>query len=113
MFNKSEDNLTTGRAGTLSAPNVKASGISAYSLTPSWDDVEGADYYEILFDSMLYSTIRATSLTFNDLQPESDYHFSVRAVGGDQVSEWTELNASTSADPYQFALRGVTAICTA
>ena len=50
MFNKSEDNLTTGRAGTLSAPKVKASEISAYSLTPSWDDVEGADYYEILFD---------------------------------------------------------------
>jgi hypothetical protein len=113
MFNKPEDNLTTGRAGILSAPNVKASEISAYSLTPSWDDVEGADYYEILFDSMLYSTIRATSLTFNDLQPESDYHFSVRAVGGDRVSEWTELNATTSADPYQFALRGVTAICTA
>lgn len=113
MFNKSKGNQTTGRTDVLSAPKVKTSESSAYSLTPSWDDVEGADYYEILFDSMLYSTIRATSLTFNDLQPESDYHFSIRAVDGDRVSEWTELKATTSVDPYQFALRGVTATCTA
>ena len=95
--------------GTLAAPKVQVTDKNqgAYTLTPSWDKVAGADYYEIEFNNMLYSTIRDTELLFEDLRPETPCTFKVRAVNASGVSDWTTLNVTTKSDPLEFALRGL------
>ena len=96
--------------GTLAAPTaaVDAADITAYTLKPTWAAVDNADYYEILFDSMTYSTIRDTELLFEDLRPETDYNFQIRAVNKDGYSDWTAFAATTKSDPLEFAIRGIT-----
>ena len=80
-----------------------------YSLTPSWQKVEGADYYEIEYDGQIYSTIRNTSLAFGDLKPETSHTFKVRAVNADGKSDWATIEATTKDNPLEFAIQGLTA----
>ena len=100
--------------GALNAPQatVTDEDCQAYTLTPSWTEVEGADYYEILFNDRIYSTIKGTSLLFEDLQPVTDYTFAVRAVNKSGASEWNEVKATTKSNPLEWALKGVTATTT-
>lgn len=95
--------------GNLVAPSVTFTddNVSAFTLTPSWQPVENADYCEIEYDGMVYSTIRGNQLLFDGLQPETDHSFKVRAVNADGVSPWTTAKARTKADPYQHALKGI------
>ena len=106
-FAPAEKMLT--KNGQLSAPkaNITEDNITAYTLTPSWEKAENADYYEIEYDGMLYSTIKNNCLLFGDLRPETDYSMKVRAVNKDGVSEWTVLTAKTKSDPLEFAIRGI------
>ncbi len=109
-------NPLASHKGTLSKPSdvaVTQENRKPYSLVPSWRKVDGADYYEILYDSMVYTGIRQNSLEFADLQPNTEYRFRVRAVNGDGHSDWTELQAKTSENPLEFAIKGITASCTA
>ena len=89
-------------------PQVTDSNITAYTLKPTWYPVAHADYYEIEFDSMLYSTIRDTELLFDDLQAETGYDFRIRAVNKDGYSDWASFQATTKSDPLEFAIRGIT-----
>lgn len=99
--------------GTLAAPVAEETQTAPYTLTPTWKPVDNADYYEVRFDSMTYSTIRNNSLLFEDLQPGTDYAFEVRAVNADGHSDWTAINAKTSKNPLEYALHGITATSTA
>lgn len=101
--------------GQLSAPEagISAENIKPYSLTPSWNKVDNADYYEIRFDDMVYSTITSDSLEFADLTPETDYTFSIRSVNADGASQWSDFSCRTADDPLQFAIRGIEGICSA
>lgn len=68
-FEPADRNLVS--TGTLSAPQnaqVSEQNREAYTLQPTWDKVPNADYYEIEFDGMLYTTIRDTHLLFEDLK---------------------------------------------
>ena len=100
--------------GTLTAPQAQVadSNATAYTLRPTWARVAQADYYEIAFDSMLYSTIRDTGLLFEDLQAETDYAFRIRAVNKDGRSEWAAFSGTTKADPLRFAIRGLSGSAT-
>lgn len=95
--------------GTLAAPSAQIApeDMEAYSLTPSWTPVENADFYEIEFHGLKYTNIRGTSLIFEDLTPETDYTFKVRAVNADGASPWTEIAARTKNNPLEFAIRGI------
>ena len=99
--------------GPLAAPLPANTKTEPYALTPQWKPVDGADYYEIRFDSVVYSTIRQTTLPFTDLTPGTDYAFQLRAVNADGCSPWTEFEAHTDKNPLEFALHGITATCTA
>ena len=59
--------------GALAAPAFDASAAkaNAYDLTPAWTAVPNADYYEVEYDGMTYSTIREPQLLFEALQPKS------------------------------------------
>ncbi len=84
------------------------SNATAYTLKPSWSKLANADFYELELDGMLYSTVKDNSLLFENLTPETRYEFKVRAVNNDGKSEWTNIAATTKADPLQFAIRGIT-----
>lgn len=96
-------------SGPLSVPNVTFTddNVKTYTLTPSWEKVQNADYYEIEYDGQLYSTITDQELTFDGLKPETDYSFKVRAVNKDGFSPWCAVKARTKADPYQFAVKNI------
>ncbi len=99
--------------GPLATPVANETVAAPYSLTPCWQPVENADYYEIRFDSMVYSTIRQNNLIFEDLLPGTDYSFELRAVNADGHSGWTTIKAKTNKNPLEFALHGITATSTA
>ena len=107
-FEPADRNLVS--TGTLSAPQnaqVSEQNREAYTLQPTWDKVPNADYYEIEFDGMLYTTIRDTHLLFEDLKADTPYAFKVRAVNKDGVSEWAEIQVKTKTNPLEFAIRGI------
>ena len=100
--------------GALKAPlpQIAQKSIGAFSLTPTWEKTANADYYEILFNGMTYSTIRQNQFTFNGLQPEQTYSFKIRAINKDNQSEWQDFIGKTKADPLQFAIKGIKAQAT-
>ena len=82
---KPKNNLKI-HAGKLSMPtNVEVldSNKTAYSLSLTWSAVSNADYYEIAFNGMRYTTIKSTHFSFENLQPETDYNFKIRAINKD------------------------------
>ena len=104
-------NKLLSQTGALTAPKAQITeeNTQAYTLTPSWEKVANADYYEIEFNGMLYSTIKDTKLLFEDLIPETAYSFKVRAVNKDGKSDWTTVEATTKSNPLEFAIKGITA----
>lgn len=110
-FSFAPDDRLLVSAGPLSAPEVAwpDSCIGTFTLTPAWKPAANADFYEVEFDNMLYSTIRGCSFTFEDLAPETEYKFKVRAVNKDGHSEWTMAEARTKSNPLEFAIQGIKA----
>lgn len=97
------------QTGALQAPQARITdeNAGAYTLTPTWEPVPGADYYEIESEGMIYSTIRQNSLTFEDLKVETDYAFRIRSVNASGASEWSSFSGKTKSDPLEFAIRGI------
>lgn len=100
--------------GALTAPKAVLTDehIQPYTLTPTWEAVPNADYYEIAFGDMVYSTITATELKFEDLKPETAYTLKIRAVNKDGKSDWATLLATTKSNPLEFAIHGIKATTT-
>lgn len=101
--------------GELAAPKVSVpdSLLEAYTLTPVWEPVANADYYEIEFGGQRYTTILGESLLFEDLVPVTDYAFKVRAVNADGASEWTDLTVTSASNPLEHAIQGIKGRCSA
>ena len=95
--------------GSLSAPlaQITKENTEAYTLKPTWNKIANADFYEIAFNDMLYSTIRDTELLFEDLNAETAYSFKIRSVNKDGYSDWSAFDATTKANPLEFALQGI------
>ena len=103
------------QTGTLSSPSnatVAETNSTAYFLKPTWKPVPNADYYEIDFQGMLYSTIKGTELLFENLNPETKYEFRLRSVNKSGTSDWTTFNAQTKNNPLEFALHNIAAATT-
>ncbi len=100
------DNLLRNH-GSLAAPALGKATVLPYSVTPRWNPVENADYYEVEFNGMNYSTVRGDSLLFTDLIPEKDYSFKIRAVNADGISPWTDLSVRTLDNPLANAIHGI------
>ncbi|MEL5895677.1 TIM-barrel domain-containing protein [Bacteroides sp. GD17] len=102
-------------SGMLTAPKAQITdeNTKAYTLNPTWAKVDNADFYEIEFDGMLYSTITDTELLFEGLKAETAYSFKIRAVNKDGVSDWAEFGATTKQNPLEFAITGIVGETTA
>ena len=97
--------------GALKTPAIlfAEENVEPYALTPSWELLPEADYYEIEFDGMLYSTIRDNKLRFEDLKAETEYTFRMRAVNAAGKSKWAVAKVQTLANPLEFAIPGIKA----
>lgn len=102
-------------SGSLVAPQAQVTeeNTAAYTLKPTWNKVDNADYYEIEFDGMIYSTIKDTELLFEGLNVETSYNFKIRAVNKDGQSDWSSFSATTKKDPLEFAIHGIVGETTA
>ena len=99
-------------SGSLAIPakfKVADSNKTAYSLTPSWMAIPDADYYEILFNDMRYTTIKDTQFSFDHLKPQTEYTFKVRAVNNKGNSDWATISAKTLNNPLEFAIQNIVA----
>jgi len=92
--------------GALTAPTARYE-TTAYTIKPSWTLPENADYAEIMFDGMRYTTLREGEFLFEELKPETTYDFQIRSVNADGASEWASLSATTDANPLEFAIHGI------
>ncbi|WP_164112722.1 MULTISPECIES: TIM-barrel domain-containing protein [Sphingobacterium] len=99
------------QTGALAMPKavVPDSSRQAYTLLPQWEKIANADYYEIAFIDLIYSTIQGNQLLFENLEAESDYVFKIRAVNRSGVSDWSTFTAKTKANPLEFAIEGIQA----
>ena len=96
--------------GPLTTPvkaQVTDKNTGAYTLQPTWKKVANADFYEIAFNDMLYTTIKDTTLLFEGLTPEKLYSFKLRSVNKGGYSGWTDCKATTKANPLKFAIPGI------
>lgn len=100
------------KSGALLPPKVqiRESNRSPFTLKPNWNLAANADYYEIMFNDMLYSTIKDTSFVFDNLLPETNYLFKIRAVNKSGVSAWAPVQGLTTSNPLNFAIHGITAV---
>lgn len=105
--------VSTGKLEAPAQAQVTEENTAPYTLTPSWDAVKNADYYEIEFDNMLYTTIKDTDFLFTDLAAETPYSFKLRAVNRDGASDWTTITATTKSNPLEFAIPNITGETTA
>lgn len=105
--------VSSGKLAVPANARVSDKNTEAYTLKPTWDKVGNADYYEIDFNGMHYTTIRDTALVFDGLLAETDYSFKLRAVNKDGNSDWTEIKAKTKTNPLEFAIQGIVGESTA
>lgn len=78
-------NKLLANIGSLQAPKAQMEGNDAYTLTPIWEAVENADYYELEFEGQVYSTIAATEYTIDGLNASTSYEVKVRCVNKEGV----------------------------
>lgn len=105
--------VSTGKLTAPAHASITDKNREAYTLTPTWSKVNNADFYEIDFNGMHYTTIRDTALLFDGLSAETPYVFKLRAVNKDGYSDWTEIKATTKSNPLEFAIQGIVAQTTA
>lgn len=104
-----QQRLSSGAlTGSLNA-QVTPENTEAYTLKPTWNKIANADYYEIEFNGMLYTTIKDTELLFDGLSAETPYRFKLRAVNKDGYSDWAEFGVTTKSNPLEFAIQGIEA----
>lgn len=108
-FEFNPGNQYKNSTGTLTAPKaqITEANTGAYTVTPTWEKINNADYYEISFNDMLYTTIKDTELLFDALTPETSYSFKIRAVNKDGESDWSDFSVTTKANPLEFAIPGI------
>lgn len=101
--------ISTGPLAPPLNARITDKNTEAYTLKPTWTKLSNADFYEIDFNGMHYTTIRDTALLFEGLTAETAYTFKLRAVNRDGYSDWTEIKATTKSNPLEFAIQGIVA----
>jgi len=108
-FTPNDIHLVQTEALTPPSAKVTDSNTQAYTLTPTWEKVANADFYEIAFNDLIYSTIKDNQLLFEGLDAETAYSFKIRSVNKAGASDWSTFSAKTKANPLEFAIEGIKA----
>lgn len=95
------------------APQVELaeSDVMPYAINMRWAPMSDASSVEILHNGMLYTNLGTiageNTLLFEDLTPQTEYSFKVRAVNPAGASDWTDVNVKTKDNPLEFAISGI------
>lgn len=83
---------------TLAKPTeAKATDVTATTATLTWKAVEGADKYEVrVGDEASIKNTEDNSYLLTSLAPETEYTWQVRALKGNEVSDWAQGEAFTT-----------------
>lgn len=98
------------------APQVELdeADIQPYAVNLRWAPMADATSLEMLFNGMLYTNLGSAegenTFLVEDLVPQTDYQFQLRAVNPAGASEWTTINVTTADNPLEFAISGITAM---
>ena len=72
--------------------NITAKSATWNSTALSWNAIEGASFYQIEADgSKFWDASTTNTFTKRELLPETEHSFRVRAVCGNEVSEWSDV----------------------
>ena len=83
---------------TFTTPSNINSLATDTTITIMWDEVTGADGYDIEVDGFVIDNGNNTSFVHNGLQPNSNYIYRIRARQGDVLSDWSNpINVFTYA----------------
>ena len=92
----SAEQTFTTPAVSPAAPTGITKSVTQNSVTISWNPVQTATMYDIVFNGTKY-TIGATSRTFTGLYPGTSYPFKIRGVNSDADGIYThEMTATTA-----------------
>lgn len=81
------------------------------AVTLEWSKVNGAAYYDIERDGVIYSNLKGNEFKFDGFDYDTWHKFRIRTVDSG-VSEWSEyLEAKTLEDPYKNVVNGVKVEC--
>ncbi|HEX2927140.1 MAG TPA: cellulose binding domain-containing protein [Ruminiclostridium sp.] len=72
--------------------NIRIS-ASSTSITVTWDDVDGADSYDIMVDGRLVENITNTAYTHSGLWPNTSHTYKIRAKNKDCTGEWSSQHS--------------------
>jgi alpha-glucosidase (family GH31 glycosyl hydrolase) len=104
---------STGALASVSNIKIDNELLDANSLKIQWDKTANADYYEAEFNGMLYTNITNPYFIFEELETETEYGFKFRAANKQGKSEWVDFKGKTKKNPFEFAIKGLTAKSTA
>ena len=92
----SQTRTFTTPAVSPAAPTGITKSVTQNSVTISWNPVQTATRYEIVFNGYIYS-VNNTSKTFTGLYPGTSYPFKIRGVNSDADGIYThEMTATTA-----------------
>ena len=69
--------------------NVTVKSTTWDSITLSWDVVESASFYQVEVDGSKFWGVSTNTFIKKELLAETEHSFRVRAVCGNEVSEWS------------------------
>lgn len=110
-------NATTNE-GTLLAPTGLDAEVNSYSnITLTWNEIKGADYYNIYYRTSTaseYTKVKQTSnsMTLTGLSAETEFYFKVTAVNGKIESAYSKTVSAVTDEYYTPAPTGVKAQAT-
>ena len=111
-FDPAPPALKATRKGHLVKPAVETE-ATAYTVTLRWDPAPEADWYEVLYGGMTHTGLRRGLFVCEDLEPGALCSFRVRGVNANGPGRWADVAVRTAKDPYENAIKGITATCTA
>ena len=90
-FAEAKDSAPADKA--IPAPsNITAKNLTWDSITLTWDDVEGASFYQVEVDgSKFWGSSKINAFTKIGFLAETEHTFRVRAVKEKEVSEWSDV----------------------
>lgn len=76
--------------GEFGIPTNIAYLVETDSVVFSWDEVTGAESYDVEINNKLMDNITVTEYVYGDIDLQAEYIFRVRSANGDTKSEWSE-----------------------
>ncbi|WP_341533969.1 fibronectin type III domain-containing protein, partial [Sporosalibacterium faouarense] len=88
----------------LQVPQNVTSTVTENSIAIIWDEVVNADEYEIEIDGKVSDTVTGTSYVHDNLQPNTQHFYRVRAKNELVKSQWTDVNSIINWLPSESAI---------